>query len=244
MYTTTGVEPGQVAAVAWGRVGGKCHRVRPDRSWLAKGHLVNETCKLLRALPALSGHPPAAVEPVQEEPETLFLRWLQTAVDAGVAEPHAMTLSTVDNVGVPDARVLILKDVDRRGWAFTSTRSSAKASQLAANPQAALTFWWQPLLRSVRVRGQVVEAAHEESLVDLAPRGKASRAGIGTARWAAWPVVPSSVEFWRGSTDRRRTRLACQRTADGCLRGFGVPRSARTGSTTSEIAGPIAISTV
>ena len=220
MYTTTGVEPGQVAAVAWGRVGGKCHRVRPDRSWLAKGHLVDETCKLLRALPALSGHPPAAVEPVQEEPETLFLRWLQTAVDAGVAEPHAMTLSTVDNVGVPDARVLILKDVDRRGWAFASTRSSAKASQLAANPQAALTFWWQPLLRSVRVRGQVVEASREESLEDLQARSEVSRAGIEPEQWVLWRVVPSNVEFWQGSTGRRHTRLDYQRTADGWLRGY------------------------
>lgn len=182
---------------------------------------MDETCKLLRALPALSGHPPAAVEPVHEEPETLFLRWLQTAVDAGVAEPHAMTLSTVDNVGVPDARVLILKDVDRRGWAFASTRSSAKASQLAANPQAALTFWWQPLLRSVRVRGQVVEASREESLEDLQARSEVSRAGIEPEQWVLWRVVPSNVEFWQGSTDRRHTRLAYQRTADGWLRGFG-----------------------
>lgn len=220
MYTTTGVEPGQVPAVAWGRVGGKCHRVRPDRSWLAKGHLVDETCKLLRALPALSGHPPAAVEPVQEDPETLFLRWLQTAVDAGVAEPHAMTLSTVDNVGVPDARVLILKDVDRRGWAFASTRSSAKASQLAANPQAALTFWWQPLLRSVRVRGQVVEASREESLEDLQARSVVSRAGNEPEQGVLWRVVPSNVEFWQGSTDRRHARLVYQRTAGGWFHEF------------------------
>lgn len=75
-----------------------------------------------------------------------------------------MTLSTVDPHGVPDARVVVLKDVDADGWAFASTKTSAKGSQLEASSHAALTFCWQPVMRSVRVRGPVEEAPREESL--------------------------------------------------------------------------------
>lgn len=65
----------------------------------------------------------------------LFLDWLEDARQREVAEPHAMTLSTVDSEGVPDARVLVLKDVGANGWAFASTRTSAKAIQLEASSQ-------------------------------------------------------------------------------------------------------------
>lgn len=63
------------------------------------------------------------------DPNELFKAWLEQAVAAGVAEPHAMTSSTVDEQGVPDARVLVLKDLDARGWAFASTKSSVKGER-------------------------------------------------------------------------------------------------------------------
>ncbi|MEU4272853.1 pyridoxamine 5'-phosphate oxidase family protein [Streptomyces sp. NPDC026092] len=75
------------------------------------------------------------------EPVELFLRWLADAVDAGVPDPHAMTLSTVDEAGDPDARVLILKDVDSSGFRFAGHASSPKGVQLTGAPRAALTFY-------------------------------------------------------------------------------------------------------
>ena len=101
-----------------------------------------------------------------------------------------MTLSTVGEDGVPDARLLILKGVDARGFAFASTASSRKGRQLAAHPEAALTFWWQPLLRSVRLNGRVVEASAEETAADLAARSADARATVeegGLASVAAGP---------------------------------------------------------
>jgi len=173
----------------------------------------------LRARPALTGSAPALhPDSVPDDPLALFLNWITSAAEAGVAEPHAATLATVDADGVPDARTLILKDVDERGWAFAGPRSSAKGRQLAANPAAALNFWWQPVLRAVRVRGPVVEASASESAADLAARSAAARAGVAEGDWVLWRVEPSRVEFWQGAPDRRHTRIVYARDGAGWIR--------------------------
>lgn len=175
-----------------------------------------ETRALLRALPSLTGAaPPLDLETFPDDPVALFLDWLDTARQAGLAEPHAMTLSTVDADGMPDARILVLKDVDEGGWAFASTRSSVKGGQLDAEPHAALTFWWQPIVRSVRIRGRVVEASRDESLADLRARSTAAQDGVDADDWRLWRVVPERVEFWQGSQDRRHTRIVFARQQDG-----------------------------
>ncbi|MFC0675351.1 pyridoxine/pyridoxamine 5'-phosphate oxidase [Brachybacterium hainanense] len=167
---------------------------------------------LLRSLPALTGTAPGPLPtspPVRAE--DLFRAWLEEAIAAGVPEPHAMTVATLGEDGVPDARVLILKDVDARGWAFASTASSTKGRQLAAAPTAALTFWWPALLRSVRVRGPVREADAGETAADLAARSPAAREGVAPGDWRLWRVVPDTVEFWQGREDRRHERLVYDR---------------------------------
>lgn len=161
----------------------------------------------LRAEPVLRGSAPELDSSLPANPVELFRQWFDHAVLASVQEPHAMTVSTVDADGVPDARVLTLKDVNERGWAFASTKSSAKGQQLKAQPYAALTFWWQPLVRCVRVRGKVVEASREDSLADLRARRAAAQQSVDADDWTLWRVVPSRVEFWQGSEDRNHTRI-------------------------------------
>lgn len=179
----------------------------------------SETASWLRAQPALTGSaPPLDIAALPPEPVTLFREWIATAASSGVPEPHAATLATVDRDGVPDARTLILKDVDARGWAFAGPRSSRKARQLAARPAAALNFWWQPLVRAVRVRGAAQEASAAESAADLAARSAAARDGIADAAWVLWRIVPDRVEFWQGSTDRNHTRIVYERTEHGWVR--------------------------
>ncbi|WP_037367473.1 pyridoxine/pyridoxamine 5'-phosphate oxidase [Amycolatopsis orientalis] len=112
---------------------------------------------------------------VPETPEELFLDWL-TEAGEHVLAPHAVTLSTVDADGAPDARVVILKNVDEDGWAVATSLESPKGQQLAANPRAALTFFWPGRGRQVRVRGLVVPAAPEVSAADFLDRPPASRA--------------------------------------------------------------------
>jgi pyridoxamine 5'-phosphate oxidase len=122
-----------------------------------------------RPLPSFD---PGAVPP---EPVSLFLAWLGEAVDAGVCEPHAMTLSTVDARGRPDSRVLILKDVDNGGWQFATAATSAKGAQLTATPHAALNFYWREQGRQIRVRGQVSAAGPAASAADFRARPDGSR---------------------------------------------------------------------
>jgi pyridoxamine 5'-phosphate oxidase len=131
---------------------------------------------LLRGLPVFDRPLPAFdTEAVPGEPSALFLSWLHEAIDAGVCEPHAMTLSTVDVAGRPDARVLILKDVGADGWQFATATTSAKGSQLTASPHAALSFHWREQGRQVRVRGEVAAADPSVSAADFLAKPDGSR---------------------------------------------------------------------
>jgi pyridoxamine 5'-phosphate oxidase len=131
---------------------------------------------LLRGLPVFDRPLPAFdAESAPGEPSVLFLSWLHEAIDAGVSEPHAMTLATVDVEGRPDARVLILKDVDADGWQFATAATSAKGSQLAASPHAALSFHWREQGRQVRVRGAVAAADPSVSAADFLAKPDGSR---------------------------------------------------------------------
>ena len=189
----------------------------------------------LRARPSLTGSAPA-LHPgsVPDDPLALFLNWITTAAEAGVAEPHTATLATVDADGLPDARTLILKDVDERGWAFAGTRSSAKGRQLEATPAAALNFWWQPVMRAVRVRGPVQEAPAGESAADLAARPASARAGVAEGEWVLWRIVPSRIEFWQGAEDRRHTRIVYTRHGNGWLRTWSDGEGGRDGADEGE----------
>ncbi len=155
--------------------------------------------------------PPFDLASLPDDPVELFVAWIVEAADAGVAEPHAATLATVDAAGQPDARTLLLKDVGPLGWAVAGRRSSAKGAQLAAHPVAALNFWWQPVVRAVRVRGPVAEATSRESAADLAARSASARAGIPPEDWVLWRIEAEHVEFWQGARDRHHTRVIYER---------------------------------
>ena len=112
-----------------------------------------------------------------DDPVTLFLRWLEVAIQDGVPAPHAMTLATADDQGRPSSRVLICKDVDGAGrWYFASGAASGKGRDLAANPYAALSFWWPQQGRQIRIRGAAVPAGSQASAADFLARPPASRA--------------------------------------------------------------------
>lgn len=170
-----------------------------------------------RRIPTLTGTPPPPpdLDALPDTPEQLWEAWLAEALDRAVPEPIAATLATVDAAGVPDARTLILKGVDERGWAFASTASSRKGTQLAANPAAALELYWQPMARAVRARGPVVPASPEETRADLAARSPEAQATVADGDWRLWRLRPDRVEFWQGSTDRNHLRIVYSRGADG-----------------------------
>lgn len=115
------------------------------------------------------------------EPIGLFIQWLAEAGAHEINDPNAMTLSTLDAEGLPDARIVLLKDVDARGFTFYSNRESAKGQELAAHPVAALTFHWKTLRRQVRVRGTVQPVTAQEADAYFASRARESRIGA----WAS-----------------------------------------------------------
>ncbi|WP_202563671.1 pyridoxal 5'-phosphate synthase [Agreia sp. COWG] len=138
----------------------------------------------LRPLASLTATPPPFdIDSAPARPAELFVEWLTNAVDNGQPEPHAMTLSTVDAEGMPDARVLILKDLTDEGWWFAGSATSAKGRQLAANPVAALSVYWPAVGRSVRIRGAVSAADAERNALDFSRRGPGARAvALGSAQ--------------------------------------------------------------
>ncbi|HEY7878310.1 MAG TPA: pyridoxamine 5'-phosphate oxidase [Gemmatimonadaceae bacterium] len=104
---------------------------------------------------------------------------------ACLPEPTAMTLATVDDAGRPSARVVLLKDVDGRGFVFYTNYESRKGSELLAHPWAALCFHWQPLERQVRVEGSVERVTDAEADTYFASRQRMSRVGAWASRQSA-----------------------------------------------------------
>lgn len=114
-----------------------------------------------------------------EDPFALFSDWFNDAKEHEVNDPNAMILSTVDEAGLPNVRTVLLKGVDRadagqsRGFSWFTNYESAKGRELAANPRAALLFYWKSLRRQVRIRGLVdlVTAAEGDAYFSSRQRG-------------------------------------------------------------------------
>lgn len=120
------------------------------------------------------------------DPIRQFQAWLKEAHDAGLVEPNAMTLATVDSSGVPWTRTVLLKACDSNGFSFFTNYNGAKAAHLEANPRAALTFWWGALERQVNVTGGVSRVERRESEAYFAARPPASQLGA----WASPQSAP------------------------------------------------------
>jgi pyridoxamine 5'-phosphate oxidase len=140
------------------------------------------------------------------DPFAQFTAWFERARDeAPLAE--AMTLATVDADGHPDARMVLLKGWDERGFRFFTNRGSAKGAQLAGHPDAALVLYWRELDRQVRVRGAVKPLGDEDSDEYFATRPRGSQLG-------AWASPQSRPIGDRGELDRRLAEIA-ERYGDG-----------------------------
>lgn len=125
---------------------------------------------------------------VDADPIRQFMTWLQEAIAAKAHEPNAMTLATASADGAPSARIVLLKDVDERGFSFFTNYQSRKGSDLEANPRACLNFYWPELERQARVEGRVERVSGEESDAYFSRRPGLAR--IGSAASPQSRVVP------------------------------------------------------
>jgi len=111
------------------------------------------------------------------DPLQLFSAWLADAEASDIIEPTAMTLATTDPDGTPSARMVLLKGHGTDGFHFYTNYHSRKAGALAANPAAALVFWWDKLERQVRITGTVNRLPPQVSDAYYARRSRGSRIG-------------------------------------------------------------------
>jgi pyridoxamine 5'-phosphate oxidase len=134
-------------------------------------------------MPASDPLDPATVD---TDPLSQFRSWYDEAVASGVRQPDAMTLATVTPAGDPDARTVLMRGLDERGFAFYTNLESTKARELAAHPRAALAFHWREMERQVRVTGPVDRLSDGDATRywDDRPRGH---------RLSAWASPQSEV---------------------------------------------------
>jgi pyridoxamine 5'-phosphate oxidase len=182
---------------------------------------------------------------VDSDPLRQFASWFEEAGAAGVRAPEAMALATATNDGSPSVRMVLLKGFDERGFVFFSGYESRKGAELAANPRAALLFYWDSLGRQVRIEGPVERVADAESdaYFRTRPRGAQISASVSPQSrvvesraslealaaeveaqggdlprppsWGGFRLAPETFELWQHRANRLHDRLRYRREGDG-----------------------------
>ncbi|MGC1260783.1 MAG: pyridoxamine 5'-phosphate oxidase [Jannaschia helgolandensis] len=118
-----------------------------------------------------------------DDPVAIAARWLEEATASEPEDPNAIALATVDPDGLPNVRMVLLKEIEigQGAFVFYTNFESKKGRELAANPQAAFVMHWKSLRRQVRVRGPVERVSDEQADVYYASRSLQSRLGA----WAS-----------------------------------------------------------
>ena len=142
-------------------------------------------------------------EDLAPDPILQFGRWMEEAVAARLPDPTAMTLSSADADGRVFARTVLLKGYDARGFLFYTNHESRKARQFAANPHAALTFYWPALERQVCVAGRIEKLPHQESELYFRTRPRENQLG-------AWVSAQSQVIPDRDLLEQKLAQVAAE----------------------------------
>lgn len=168
------------------------------------------------------------------DPIDAFRLWFDEVVDAGLAEPNAMVVSTTG----PSSRLTLLKSVDERGFVFFTNYTSRKAGELDADPRCSLLFPWHGLRRQVIVIGTAARVSRAETEEYFASRPRGSQLGAWASRqssviagraelddryaelerrwpgevpcpdfWGGYRITPATIEFWQGRASRLHDRL-------------------------------------
>ena len=169
------------------------------------------------------------------EPLVLLKQWLQQAIDADVLDATAMVLSTVSTRGMPNSRVVLLKQCDSHALVFYSSYLSEKANDISSNSQVALNFYWAEFARQIRIQGVAKRLVRQEGKAYFATRPIGSQKAtvafnqekiiasrkvleqklddVNTddlhcpAGWGGYRIVPKQVEFFQGRDNRCHDRL-------------------------------------
>jgi len=128
---------------------------------------------------------------LRDEPFRLFAEWLDEAKASEINDPNAMSVATVDENGLPNVRMTLLKGFDERGFVFYTNFESQKGVEILGSGKAALGFHWKSLRRQVRIRGPVEQVSDDEADEYYASRSRDSRIGA----WASKQSRPLESRF-------------------------------------------------
>ncbi|WP_273720762.1 MULTISPECIES: pyridoxamine 5'-phosphate oxidase [unclassified Bartonella] len=126
-----------------------------------------------------------------QQPFALFAKWLEEATVNEVNDPNAMALATVDETGLPNVRMVLLKDYSSQGFVFYTNYESQKGKEILKSMKASLSFHWKSLRRQVRVRGIVEKVSVQEADAYFQSRPRSSRIGA----WASKQSRPLEDRF-------------------------------------------------
>lgn len=141
------------------------------------------------------------------DPVRQFEQWYQATIAAGIPEPNAMSLCTVDAQGQPFVRTVLMKLYDHRGFVFFTNFESRKAQQIAINPRVAVLFPWVALARQVHITGHAERISSAESFAYFTTRPRGSQIG-------AWSSPQSRVITSRSLLESKVAEMK-QRFANG-----------------------------
>ena len=127
----------------------------------------------------------------ESEPFTLFAQWLVDATESEPNDPNALALATVDDEGLPNVRMVLLKGFDQDGFVFYTNYESQKGRELLGARKAAMCFHWKSLRRQVRIRGDIETVTDAEADEYYASRARGSRIGA----WASKQSRPLESRF-------------------------------------------------
>jgi NAD(P)H-hydrate epimerase len=147
---------------------------------------------------------------VAQSPLEQFRSWFDEAVRAELHEPNACALATVGVDLKPSNRMVLLKQLDERGFVFFTNYMSKKARQIKENPHGALLFYWPTLERSVRIEGALAKILPQESSEYFATRPRASQLGALVSTQSE--RAPSRTEM-----ERALQELEADRGSESCI---------------------------
>ena len=126
-----------------------------------------------------------------KDPFELFAEWMSAAEASEINDPTAVAVASVDDQGMPNVRMVLLKDVSQGGFVFYTNLQSCKGQELLSNKKAALCFHWKTIRRQVRVRGIVEQVTEADADAYFASRAKDSQIGA----WASQQSRPLKGRF-------------------------------------------------
>ncbi|MFM2278493.1 MAG: pyridoxamine 5-phosphate oxidase [Pseudomonadota bacterium] len=127
----------------------------------------------------------------ENEPFSLFGTWLKDAETSELNDPNALALATVDEQGMPNVRMVLLKGFDKQGFVFYTNYESTKGQEILGQGKAAMVFHWKSLRRQVRIRGAIAPVSDAEADEYFESRARGSRIGA----WASKQSRPLESRF-------------------------------------------------